>query len=488
MFPILLLQAAILLASCSERDGNCDTALRGDEVEIEMTFARPATYASGDETNEEKAIHTLDLLVFQRQGAGGSGSANDALFVEKRYAWAKSGSPDKYRSIIRMGDHLDIYCAVNARSLLDAVEAAGGLVSGTTSWTQLREKLVLVSPADLATNLAAKGLPMWGYLYDQTIADKAYTSLGTVKLLRAVASADITVSAGRFTLQKGYVVFGADKGLLPFSPTNLDVTDNVKNPEIPAGMKAEVDLSYAGLTSTAPQAIDNRFYMYENDAPLVTGTGRRSTKVVLEGIYTGPGGSGKTTFYPLSFRDADDRKLQVKRNWKYVLVVTGVNGDGYPSLDAAKNGEDLNMDYKVINWNGNDDDDIQIIGAKYLANYPKNVALERPAASSKKALVKSNFDIGDFKLELSHGGKFPDPADMTKIENARFSVKIAAGSNPEEIEFTYSTLAAYTPSATDNPSILKVTVGGVLVFETTITQYDETPVDWNDGGDQDIDI
>jgi hypothetical protein len=482
-FFFFLLQAAIFFSSCNT-DEAC-MALRGDEAEIEMTFTQPATYATDDGTAEERAIHTLDLLVFQRQGVGGSGSADDARFVEKRYA-RKVGTTSKYRSFIRIGDHLDIYFVANAKSLVDGLEANGELVAGTTTCAQVRQKLTLVNPADLAANLATKGLPMWGYLYNLTIADQVYTNLGTIVLLRSVASTDITVSAANFTLQKGHVVFSADRGYLPFSPANLDATYNVINPEIPAGMTANVDLTYTIASPPAsPQEIKSRFYMYENDAPVVTGTGRHSTKVVIEGLYTGSGGSGKATFYPLVFRDANDQKLQVKRNWKYVLVVTGVNGDGYPTLDAAKEGEDMNMDYKVIQWNGNEDDNIQIIGSKYIANYARAVEVHRKADSEKKFVMRTNFTLDDFKLELDNGGFFPDPNNRTETKNNRFKVKITAGTNPEEIVFTITARLDYDPAATDNPSILKVTVGGILEFKTTITQTNETPVDWIDGGNQD---
>jgi hypothetical protein len=462
-----LLPAAVFLPSCNTDEGY--PALRGGEAEIEMTFTRPATYAPGD--NDEK-INTLDLLVFQRQA---NGSAGDAVFVEKRYARPQTGN--KYRSTIRIGDHLDIYFAVNVRSLLD------GLVAGTTTYTQAREKLVLINPADLAENLSTNGLPMWGYLHDQRIADQAYTNLGTIKLLRSVASVDITVSATNFTLEKGHVVFSADKGYLPFSHDNIDdATYNVVSPEIPSGMKADVDLVFSGLTSTPPaQEIKNEFYMYENDAPLVAE--RRSTKVILEGVYTGSGGSGNTTFYPLAFRDAENQKLQIKRNWKYVLLVTKVNGDGYPSLEDAKDGEDLNMGYEVIEWNGNEDDNIQIIGSKYVANYASAVELYRPAGSEKKFVVRTNFTLDDFELALDNGGDFPIEDNMTEIENERFNVTItAAGAN--EILFTVTARHDYA-DVTGNPSILNVTVGRILGFTTTITQTNETPVDWIDGGNQD---
>lgn len=482
----VVLGCGLCMTSCG-LDDRCPGHATSGEAEIEMAFTRPLTYASGDETNEEKAIKTLDLLVFQRQGTGGS--ADDALFVEKRNAWLKSGSTSKYNSVIRIGDHLDIYFVVNQRTLTGDLETNGDLEAGATTYAEAREKLVLENPEELGTNLSSNGLPMWGYLADQTIADQTYTNLGTVKLLRAVASADITVAAPNFTLGKGHVVFGADKGYLPFTPANIDATDNVTNPEIPTGMVATTDWSYTGTTSTSPQAIDNQFYMYENDAPAVTGTGRRSTKVVLEGVYTGPGGSGNTTFYPLSFKDpASNNKLQVKRNWKYVLIVTKVNGDGYPTLETAKDGEDLNMEYQVIPWNGNEDDDIQVIGSKYIANYPRAVELYRPATSVKKFVMMSNFAIGDFELELDNGGDLPDPADKTEIENARFNVKLNAGANPEEFEFTVTTLLDYDPAAADNPSVLKVTVGGIVWFEVIISQANETPVDWIDGGNQDNDL
>jgi hypothetical protein len=473
-FFFFLPLAATLFLSCNRDETH--GALRSGEAEIEMTFTQPLTYAPEDGTEEEKAIRTLDLLVFQRQNVGG---ADQALFVEKRYA-RKVGSTGKYRAFVRVGDHLDIYFAANVKDMVDATT----LVAGTTTYAEAREKLTLTNPAGLATNLTTKGLPMWGYIYDMTVADQTYTNLGTITLLRAVASTDVTISATNFILQKGHVVFSADKGYLPFSPANLDTTYNVKNPEIPSGMKAEVDLAYTVTPSVVvPQKISSKFFMYENDAPEVAG--RHSTKMVIEGVYTGPGGSANSTFYPLAFKNASDKKLQVKRNWKYLLVITNVNGDGYPTLDDAKNGEDLNMDYKVIQWNGNENDNIQIIGSKYIANYANAVNIHRPKNSMKKFVIRTNFDLADFKLELDNGGVLSNPAE---IANKRFLVRMTAGANPEEIEFTIIAKEEYASPEIGNPSILKVTAGGIVEFRTTITQINETPLDWLEGDNQETEL
>jgi hypothetical protein len=50
--------------------------------------------------------------------------------------------------------------------------------------------------------------------------------------------------------------------------------------------------------------------------------------------------------------------------------------------------------------------------------------------------------------------------------------------------FTVTAPKDYARVTGSNPSILKVTVGGILEFQTTITQINESPTDWNDGGNQ----
>ena len=464
------------MGSCKKDRGNDIPVVTGEGREVEITVS--AAISTRGEIAAESTINTLDLLVFERQVAGSVvGDAADAEFLYSRYAWLQSGNV--YRAILQLGEHVDIYFAVNARDLLNDLIAADEITEGMT-WSAVCQKLVMTDPDQISPTVG--GLPMWGNLFDKTIEDKPLNIMGEVKLLRSVASTDVSVTATNFTLSKGYLVFAADKGLLAFSASNMSAPDvngdfYSTGPEVPSGMAADQEWAYT--VGSGVNTIDNFFYMYENDAP---DDDRRYTKIVLEGKWSSSQ-KADPTFYPLAFRkQSDNTKLQATRNNKYIIVVTGVNGDGYDTLEEAKDADDVNMEYDVIPWNMNEDDDIYIDGSKYLSLGGKSATLYRNQGNTYFISVTTNYDADDIMMKFAEA----DAGENPLLENDRFKIELKEVGG--QLGFLFTAKQNYSDGAADDKEATMIVTVGRIKFTISMEQTDGHPNDWIDGGNQGEDL
>lgn len=457
---------AIALSSCSKEKSDCGASKAGErEVELKLSTAI-ATRTPGEDA--EKDIKSIELLVFDRTGV----SIDDAKFLYSRYVFPKSAST--YSSTLKIGNHLDIYVAVNASSLVNSGQITEGM-----KWSDARKKLVMTNPdqIDPFTN----GLPMWGYVYDYTVADQPINYMGTIKLLRSVASTDVNITATNFTLAKGHIVYGATQGYLPFTPSNMSAPDangdfKPNSAEIPE--LTTFDREWYRTPVAGENKLMNVFYMYEQAIV----PGQSNTKVILEGRWSGSTQPGNT-FYPLAFRrTSDNSKLPVLRNAKYVIIVTNVNGDGYDNIEDAKDAEAVNMQYDVIPWDNNLDGDIMIDGSKYLAMPSKTASLTREVGAEKELIFDTNFDLSDIKMSFDGTNWETLAIDA----HPRFKVEVKKRTNSSGVEYNCFVITTKLPyGTTNNPALLDVVVGGRIKFTITMTQLDRNPDDWDEGANVD---
>lgn len=452
------------MASCVKdgpAGGNCTR-----EIELRFTKISAATRAVADD-----AIVTVDILVFDGRGA----DTDNAKFLYSRYAWEKGGGV--YATVLKTGSELDLYFAVNARDIVN-----GALTEGMT-WSQAKTLLTMADPQNVGLD---SGLPMWGFKLDHTISEGPAENLGVIRLLRSVASVDVTVTASNFSLGKGYLVYCADKGSLPFSPGNAatdagGLVSGIQVPEPPASMATGAERSHTIAPGDPANAIVDIFYMYENDAPA---GGRKNTKVILEGRWSG---SQKTenTFYPLSLRNkTTGEKMTVKRNAKFIIVVTGVHGDGYPTIDDAKEAEDLNVEYDVIEWNEWEDADIIVDGPYWFSIPSKSVLMPRDSGKTAELRFSTNIPVEDVLLRLA------DTDEGTAVLDAhpRFKVEVVQATDADGNPYNCFRVTNKLDYGTDdNPATIVVTAGRIR-FTLTVAQLDRSDGDWEWGGDTDFDF
>lgn len=466
----LLTIIPLVLVACS-KDSASTTSASSDEQTVNI-FLSSQGRSTVEGSTAENAIKTVDILVFD----GSGGIAEDATFLYSRYAWNLSGNT--YRTTLMQGTDLDIYFAINARQFIDS----GEIVAGMT-WSQTREKMIMTNPESF--DMENSGIPMWGYKRGYTVSESSDNNVGTIKLLRAMASTDIRVSSSNFTLEKGYIVYGADKGYLPFSLDNISSVDSngdfkVLAPEVPSAMNATTDWSYE--VTDGSNAITNVFYMYENTAPE---NSRKNTKIVIEGRWSGSSKSGNT-FYPIAFRNSDTNDvLPVTRNHKYTVIVTSVNGDGYDDLNSAKQSDDVNMNYDVIDWNENVDGEINIDGTYYFAISSRNATLYRPTGSTTELVFSTNVDMDDILMKYDS----TDTGVNGSIDtHPRFTVEVVTVTNSDGSQYNAFRITTKQEYGTDdNPATLIVTAGRIA-FNITMTQVDDSPNDWDYGANYDNEL
>ena len=442
--------------------------------EVDLRFSTSEVMTRSGEVSE-RAINTVDVLVF-----GGT----PKTFMYHRYAWQKSGN--LYSATLKIGTDQDLYFAINARSVIDAAALTEGM-----SWSEAQAALVMENPEAFNLTTTNNGLPMWGFALNRTISDapsnSSVNNLGTIKLLRSVAAVEINVEDDNFTLKEGSIAYGADKGLLAFNPTNISTPDvqgnfRTNNLEIPTEMTPAK--TWYRTPQTGSNELKHVFYMYENNNL------SKHTKVILEGKWSGS--SKGNTFYPLSLRNQETNdKLPVKRNNKFIIIVTKVNGDGYATWEEARDAEEVNMDYDVIVWDESHDESIIIDGSQYIMmqrsandnSVGRTATLYRATGSADSIAFNTNIPLETFEMQLDNGGGFPDLSDKTLIENARFraEIKTVDGIN----YFKFNALQNY--GVTNNPSTLTVTTGRIK-FEITINQINFDPNDWIDGGEYEIEL
>ncbi len=462
---LLQLICIVFLAASCARDNDIGGGKAGKQVEFRFDVS------SSTRAVDDTAINQLDVLVFRRQAAYPT-ETDKSVYLYTRYAWKVSDG--RWRTNLAIGDNLDIYFAVNAHETLKDLALEG------KEYADAAKLMVLNDPG---ADIGAMGLPMWGSIRGCTVADKAVNDLGTVALLRSVASTDITVEDDDFTLQEASLCYAADRGFLPFDPSRAGI------PQVPDNMNSDLTADWTHTVLPADNnCVEDIFYMYENDAPSSASL-NRSTKLVLKGQWNNTGSSGQPTWYPIALRsknaDGEMVKSPVVRNNKYIVVITKVNGDGYPSFDEAKNAEPVNIDYDVVPWDEEMDGGIFIDGMQYVMlrrdrnerRDDRTAVVYRDAGSDDRIVFRTNIPLDQFSMELDNGGDFPDPADKTAIANDRFKAEIKTeGSNNF---FNFTALVSY--GLDSNPSTLTVTAGRIR-FDISIIQRSNSPDDWDDGG------
>jgi hypothetical protein len=473
----LLIPLSILCWSCATESPIVPDNSR--EVEIKFTASDVLTRGS---IAAERTIHTVDILVFDGEGL----STDNAKFLYTSHAWERE--EDLYRAVLKVIDKdLDVYFAINARNVI----LAAGLTADMT-WSTVRQLLVLQNPDQI--DLVRNGLPMWGYEYDIALsANNTYefgqNSEGRVRLFRAVASTDVEVTADNFTLSKGHIVYGADKGLLAFDPGKITEKTGGQfvftDPVVPNGMTTNKEWA---KSTTSANSVQNVLYFYENDTPV---GGHKETKVVLEGKWSGSTKSNNT-FYPLAFRNmVTEAKMDVIRNRKFVIVITNVNGDGYDSLDDAKDAEAMNIVYEVVPWE-EWNDEIRV-GNQYLslgrdrnADRSRAAVLYRNATSTDRIQFETNVPLGDIEMTLTENPTEEDFENDGSVENEFFKVDIQTDSEGVTW-FVFTALKDYEAGETPeeaNPSVLSVQVG-LINIQIDVWQQDASQKDWNDGPNKD---
>ncbi len=548
----LLISAVAMLAACQRETNPTDV----DGTTVEIRLSTGDGIAGGARTRAELGendIATVDVLVFKRNSDYPTDPAK-AVFQYSRYAWHKGSSV--YNVALKEGTGVDLYFVINARETLEAALGANKIVADITKWADAQKVLILSGEIDRKTD----GLPMWGHRYGESIStNSAANKFGTVRLLRAVATADVNFTgANNFILQEVSIEFASNQGKLAYTvdADNIDYNDDILDfnldkpqydfrliaPEVPASTTTTGRIPYELKTLYSINPITHpdddgktsnnvvgELYFYENDA---NGENSKNyTKVVVKGKWDqntpdNPN-DDKVSYYPLAFREStvynnpdnpDDPlngtspRVPIIRNQKYQFQITKVNGNGYDNLEDAKNGADMNMTYKVVEWTQWDNLEIIMVEGMWVSfsnsrneNLSKTATLYRNAGSTDEIEITTNISLDKYKMTLPDGAAVtPEsegatPAEwaalgiVSKVANSLFTVTLVKNGTPtvnasgETIYYGKYIFEAKLPYAAANTSKVNV-VAEMIKFKLDILQRNATPDDWGDGPDTGVDL
>ncbi len=530
----ILIAAIAMFAACQREVSRNGTS----EVQIRISTGSSLGGAKTRANNyADNAVVRVDVLVFDNTAT--PTDHLDAELVEIKYAFKKSGSGDIYSTTLKAGANLDLYFAINAQQIIEDADLEIG-----DKWSAVQEALVM-SPANMI-NRPEYGLPMWGYRYGETINENsASNNFGTVYMTRAVASADVTISANNFTLLEGSAEYVTGKGYLAFlvADGNFRPKEGATQQQIEEFEDFNIDKPQMHYWLAAPQipegattatgAVDNRvvytldkdeesegyddnnlhnrLYFFENDgpdSPTAPTNGRKYTKIVLKGIWDDPDVANdvKESYYPLAFRDKDENgqsineRVEIIRNRKFTFSISNVNGHGYPSLEEAKQGTDLNIKYDVIVWDEWDDTNI-VVGSdsRWISFSPsrnktevKQASLYRNKTSTDEISFTTNYDPEEFVLSLSELGTVVELTEeeeeagvLAKVRNRFYEIiLVSTGTNADgEAEGKFVFTAREDYSAENVESTLTVS-NPYVKFLLKVDQENSSLEDWTKGDDQ----
>ena len=114
--------------------------------------------------------------------------------------------------------------------------------------------------------------------------------------------------------------------------------------------------------------ITQKLYAYENNTEKKPELDK-TTCLIIGGQYYEGGQWRSITYYRLDigYLEAGDWQYKVKRNHKYNINISDVQGQGYPTKDDAYRNEAQNVDFDITVWNTSDMSNIVFNGSKGLA-------------------------------------------------------------------------------------------------------------------------
>ncbi len=458
-----------LFVSCRDKDTEVPLPGAGEQ-EVELALYTPLSDTRADEPVDlETEIRELDLVV-----------CKDGKYLYTRPAYQSTYA--KFRSTLKIDAGLTICFFANCRDIL---EEYADLFQEDEQWENIYPRLIDTRPGRLTNS--PWYLPMWGQLEDVIISDEKINDLGTVSMLRSVASADVlfTLRNNEFILKEGYVFHAADRGFLVPSPANL-VKENgkitgVKGPECPELMQTTLRLE---VTGPEDNCLLESFYFYDNDVVSAGPVRRNQTRLVVGGHFNG---NPDMTWYPLDFK-FDEQILKATRNQKYRVIVTAVNGDGWDSPEEAAEAAAVNLDYDVIPWDQYTDEHIGIDGADYLSIRKKHMQLFREAGSGEVIAMSTTYAPDKLNMEFVGSYNGTSQTDTGVIRNDRFEVRLVTGADNRMTGLSFTALADYDSIRVMTNTQTLVLTAGRIRFELLIEQLDYHSHDWNDGGDEEKEL
>lgn len=412
----------------------------GEEITVDLQFSTPAmdqkpgTRAMSPE--DEKAIRTLDVLVFHAaQTSGVAGERASTFAYRANVLERKENTPSTGITSVRLklkaSTNNEKYYLMLYANLPEAARTRLGAELFVGMSKEEVNTLLTASFADKwdATEGVAS-IPMWGESNDTQInstttvfADFGVTSpteSSPIKLLRALARVDVGLKFGTpvesetvtgltgFKL-KSVSVYGFQKSYSP-----LFFRAQMSN-GLPQVLSTAPENSWAytekSLVYTLPDAGNS--YIREIYIPEAHNTGKYC--LVIGGYY-GEGNTTKETFYRVDFLDSNQPEdqqpayIDVNRNHRYRFNISKVSGQGFDTKEEALRSLSSSIQFNVTVWNESSVKEVKYDGQYMLGVSQKSLELYKESGSNTdknqtKVVVRTDWPEG-WKAVVSQGADF----------------------------------------------------------------------------------
>ena len=200
-------------------------------------------------------------------------------------------------------------------------------------------------------------LPMWGKKSGVALNQREI-DITSFNLYRGVAKMGVQVDAActNFTMKEIYVYYVNSKGYCaaPNQTPSDDVHTQYTFPDVPASStQLTTPIKYT-LDAQAKSFLEQIYLSESNNK--TPGSGKQ-LKVVVGGVYTGPGlvANDATSYYRIDMEDDKDKDgvlapFDIIRNHSYIFNITAVNNPGTPTPDEALDEAVVGLTVVVEDW------------------------------------------------------------------------------------------------------------------------------------------
>lgn len=336
-----MLSALFSLLSCSE-----DTGVTISTGKIDVAFSVSLSDPMEKDLHtralySDTGIDNIDLLVFNE-----SNQFMERIRVDAAELTTTSTGVNFTVQLDATPNSRTFHLIANGRTPGDLTERVNfGLITGGMAESSAIPALATNSLASLTgtTALLENMLPlvMWSRVSSPNI--NVTTSVTGVRLLRAAACIKVLKGTGindneTFTLKRICLAQASDQGYIApaaysAAPTAAPVTGN------PFTIGTHMDYSKTFSEASATPVV----YVYEKNC-----TADNYTAVIIEADW-----KGRTGYYKVAMIDDNGQLINIVRNHRYNITVTGVYGYGYQNVSTAVSSAPSN-DLKVsVSVDGN---------------------------------------------------------------------------------------------------------------------------------------
>lgn len=392
----IFLVALLVLFSCtSEIDIEpkiINPTLEEGEVIFRMQMPghkSPVVYAASE--SDENQIAELDILAFAKQSVGIDTLAYrilvDASSITDVSGTTNGNKKDIKVKLKRNDSDLKIVLIANARAVLD-----GASIQPGDKLDDVFDKLVYDFSGKWATDPMTL-IPMWGQTDYVSIKNPIATDPISITLLRSVAKVDVGVDVygdpalgfgKRFKLNHIYVYNANDKGAIIPDMTDAGLADNkVTKPNVPSAAQP-IETFQEYVLPTGENTLFNEIYLPESNSAAA-----KPTCLIIGGTYDG----GVETFYRVDFVNKNDEKLDLLRNYRFLVNITDVARDGFATKEEAAKAKSSHITYSLSVFN-EDINSIVYNGQYGLGVNTSKVVLDWEASAGNSITVATDYPDG----------------------------------------------------------------------------------------------